>query len=63
MLSHVNITAFVLDPMVCLGQRLDKKSFSQKLSYIWKQWACRDDFFVLESKATFAFKFFLWSLR
>ena len=54
---------FVLDPMVRLGQRLDKKSFSQKSSYIWKQWTSLDDFFVLESKATFVFKFFLWGLR
>ena len=57
------IEILYLDVMMYLSHKLDKKTFSQKFSFIWKEWTNRKDLFDLTSKGSFAFKFFLWVLR
>ena len=48
---------------VNLSQRLDHKSLAEKMSYIWNEWTCKKNFYDLNSKGSFLFKFFLWGLR
>ena len=58
-----NMSQLEFDIMVSLSPRLDRKSLSEKMSYIWNEWSGRNNFFDLNSKGSFLFKLVLWGLR
>ena len=55
---------FCLDVVMdYLSKKLDGKSLSEKISFIWTEWTHRYDFLDIPNTGAFAFRFILLGLR